>query len=247
MLQDHTYLDLSGTAAIISGGTSGIGRATTKLLLQKGVNVLFFGLQEEVESTVAALSPYGNVYGMGADVGDPIDVRKVFFRADELFGTLDFMINNAAVPARSVTNTGLEMINKILSVNLNGYLYCSHMAVERMHTKGRGHIVNIGSLSGDLRGGGADIYIAAKSGIDGFSDSLRKQVTPWGIKVSQVKPGLVGTNLISESPEEQHILQEQGKMLLPEDVADAIVYLISQPHRVSITDITVRPMAQGTL
>jgi NADP-dependent 3-hydroxy acid dehydrogenase YdfG len=122
----------------------------------------------------------------------------------------------------------------------------SHEAVERMKANGWGHIVNIGSMSADVREKDSSVYVATKSGIQGFSEALRKEVNPLGIKVTLIEPGAVGTDMQSEySPKEQRKQIEKMEMLRAEDIAACVLYTITQPKRCDVVSLQIRPHLQS--
>jgi NADP-dependent 3-hydroxy acid dehydrogenase YdfG len=133
----------------------------------------------------------------------------------------------------------------ILKTNLLGYMAIAHEAVERMKASGWGHIVNIGSMSADVREKDSSVYVATKAGIQGFSEALRKEVNPLGIKVTLIEPGAVGTDMQDQySPEEQRERIEQMKMLRAEDIAACVLYTITQPKRCDVVALQIRPHLQ---
>src|SRR5690606_37172597 len=117
-------------------------------------------------------------HGVIADQADAGNVRSVFHEVDEKFGTLDVMINNAAVASAKLTKSSIEELTYEISANYVGYVACTREAVERM--RNGGHIVNIGSMSADLREAGS-IYASTKAAVQAFSESLRKEVNERGI------------------------------------------------------------------
>ncbi len=238
---------VSGKAVVVTGGTTGIGRATALLLAAKGARVLIFGRHEaELNDAIADIKQHGEVHGQTADVARYGDVKRVFSAADETLGGLDILINNAALGARSVVDNQYERWQYIVNVNLVGYISCAHEAIERMRQTGAGHIVNVGSLSTETRDADSDIYVASKSGINGFTESLRKGVQDMGIKVSLIEPGLVGTNLQQGTSSQEQQQQERAlKMLKAKDIAEAIYYVITQPKRVDVTYVQVQPHFQA--
>jgi NADP-dependent 3-hydroxy acid dehydrogenase YdfG len=122
----------------------------------------------------------------------------------------------------------------------------SHEAAERMKASGWGHIVNIGSMSADVREEDSSVYVATKAGIQGFSEALRKEVNPLGIKVTLIEPGAVGTDMQSQySPEEQREKIEKMEMLRAEDIAACVLYTITQPKRCDVVALQIRPHLQS--
>jgi NADP-dependent 3-hydroxy acid dehydrogenase YdfG len=187
----------------------------------------------------------GEVLGLTADVSDLEDIRRVFKEFDEQMDKLDILINNAALGYGSITEGNYPEWDYILRTNLLGYMAMTHEAVERMKASGWGHIVNIGSMSADEREKDSSVYVATKAGIQGFSEALRKEVNPLGIKVTLIEPGAVGTDMQSEySPAEQRQRIEEMKMLRAEDIAASVLYTITQPKRCDVVSLQIRPHLQ---
>jgi NADP-dependent 3-hydroxy acid dehydrogenase YdfG len=238
---------VAGKAILVTGGTTGIGRAAAKLLVQKGARVLVFGRhQEELDDAVNDIKGAGGgeIYGLTADVFRYDDVQKVFRAADQSLGGLDVLINNAALPAKSVKDTEYSEFLYIVQSNLVGYMACAQEAIRRFKKKGQGHLIDVGSMSAKSQEEGGDIYVATKSGIRGFTESLAKSLNKEGIRVSLIEPGLVGTDLGEASPEEQRKKEEEETMLKAEDIAECIYYCLSQPPRCDISLVQIRPMKQ---
>jgi NADP-dependent 3-hydroxy acid dehydrogenase YdfG len=241
---------LEGKAVVLSGGTTGIGRATAHLLLEAGSRVLIYGRdQQALDEALSELEPKGEVHGMSADQANPDDVRKVFAKADEVLGGVDILINNAAIGAKSVTDMSEEEWRYAVEANLLGYIACCFQAVKRMEQRGAGHIVNVGSMSVTVREKGSDVYVATKAGIEGFSEALRKRVNEMGIKVSLIEPGSVATDMSVRdqgvrSGEEIQQAHESGEMLMSEDIARCIHFVLTQPARSNVVEVKVRPHRQ---
>lgn len=233
---------------LITGGTTGIGRSTAILLAAQGARVMIFGRHEkELNDAMTDLREAGGeVHGLTADVSDPADIKRVFKEFDKQMDRLDILINNAALGYGSVMEGGYPEWEYLLKTNLLGYMAMSHEAVERMKANGWGHIVNIGSMSADVREKDSSVYVATKSGIQGFSEALRKEVNPLGIKVTLIEPGAVGTDMQSEySPDEQRKQIEKMEMLRAEDIAACVLYTITQPRRCDVVSLQIRPHLQS--
>jgi NADP-dependent 3-hydroxy acid dehydrogenase YdfG len=232
---------------LITGGTTGIGRATAILLASQGAKVLIFGRhQNDLDEAMKDIREAGGaVLGLTADVSDPEDIQRVFQEFDAQMDKLDILINNAALGYGSITEGGYPEWDYILRTNLLGYMAMTHEAVERMKASGWGHIVNIGSMSADEREKDSSVYVATKAGIQGFSEALRKEVNPLGIKVTLIEPGAVGTDMQSEySPAEQRGRIKEMKMLRAEDIAASVLYTITQPKRCDVVSLQIRPHLQ---
>jgi len=230
----HNYHpeNITEKTAIVSGGTTGIGRATAKLLAERGARVLIYGRDEnDLHEALTELQPCGEVHGVKADQSKLEDIQRVFAKADEKLGDVDILVNNAAVSAGSIVESELEDIRYGLEANVLGYMACTKEAVTRMKAKGAGHIVCVGSLSADQREEENDVYVATKAAIQAFAESLRKGINPLGIKVSLIEPGRVSTDMPKESQEEQEQKIQRGEMLRSQDIAEAVHYCLTQPAR----------------
>jgi NADP-dependent 3-hydroxy acid dehydrogenase YdfG len=232
---------------LITGGTTGIGRSTAILLASQGARVMIFGRhQNDLDEAMKDIRETGGeVLGLTADVSDPEAIQRVFQEFDRQMDKLDILINNAALGYGSITEGGYAEWDYILKTNLLGYMAMTHEAVERMKANGWGHIVNIGSMSADVREKDSSVYVATKAGIQGFSEALRKEVNPLGIKVTLIEPGAVGTDMQSEyPPAEQRERIEKMKMLRAEDIAACVLYTITQPKRCDVVSLQIRPHLQ---
>jgi len=238
---------VEGKSILITGGTTGIGRATAIQLSELGANVLIVG-QNEQHLTEAMedikRGSKGSVYGILADLATEEGVDQVFSEVDNSLHGLDILINNAALPFGSITEGNYKEWKRILDTNLLGYLACSNMAIERMKSNGEGHIVNIGSMSAEVREETSSLYVATKSAIEGFSASLRKQINPEGIKITLIEPGAVDTDMQPEDTgtKKEHVANLE--MLTADDIAAAVLYCISQPKRCDVVELKIRPHLQ---
>ncbi len=236
---------LNGKRIIITGGTTGIGRSAAFLLAQAGANVFICGRhQQALQEALEEGENKGIILsGTTADISKNEDVQKLFDQANERLGGLDILIANAAVSGGSVTDE--EEWRYVIDTNLSGTIDCVVHAVRvwEGNTKGR-HIVLIGSMSADVREKGSSIYVATKSALQGFSESLRKELNPKGIHVHLVEPGRTRSDLSDGSDEEERQKIAEGTLLAAEDIAHALLYLLSQPERCSVVDLKIRPLHQ---
>jgi NADP-dependent 3-hydroxy acid dehydrogenase YdfG len=242
---------LQGKNVLVTGGTTGIGRATAALLAGYGANVFLFGRHEkQLRAAIADMGRRpGKVGGVTADQSRGEEVERVFKTFDAEFGDLDILINNASVSAGTLDEADEAGWRYQLETDLFGYIDCTRRALQRMRARGSGHIVNIGSIAAENYTAGLSLYVAAKSAIRGFSRSLRKEVSGDGIKVSLVEPGMVGTEIFEADepeadPATQRREQTRGAMLKPEDIAVAVHYVLTQPERCNVTQLLVEPLVR---
>lgn len=242
---------VAGKSVIVTGGTTGIGRTTALLLASQGAKVLVFGRHEQelndaMNDLRQGAANGGEVHGMTADAANYEDVQRVFREADQKLGGVDILINNAALGGGSVTEKPYEEWEYVVRTNLLGYMACADEAAKRMKAKGSGHIVNVGSLSAKSQSAGSDIYVATKSGTRGFSESLAKTLNKEGIRVTLIEPGLVGSDMTAGNtpPEEQPKKIEAMEMLRSEEIAECVLYVLTQPKRCDVSFVQIRPTKQ---
>ncbi|HEU4496079.1 MAG TPA: SDR family oxidoreductase [Flavobacterium sp.] len=247
-LKEYLPQNLSGKKVLITGGTKGIGKATALLLAAQGAEIFIFGRNEsdltETLDTVRKKNPEARINGLAADVSKKEDIAKVFKEADAQLGHLDILINNAALGINGVEEAGHDDIDYVISTNLTGYLSCANEAISRMKPLKSGHIVNIGSMSAHTKEKDSSVYVATKSGIRGFSESLRKEINEYGIKVTLIEPGAVATPMQQLSQEEEQEKIEDQEMLVAQDIAVAVLYTLSQPKRCDVVSLQIRPHLQ---
>ena len=242
--------DLAGKAIVITGGTTGIGRATAKLLAEEGARILIFGRhQPELDEAISdAKGSRGEVHGLVADQSRNDEIQRVFAEADKHIGGCDILINNAAVGLGSFLETKYEDWLYEIQTNLVAYIACCRYAIDRMRPRGAGHIVNIGSMSADLREPNNDVYVATKAGIQGFTESLRKNVNKENIRVTLIEPGAVATELpthITHKATRQGVEQLYSQVTVTaEDIAEVIAFAVNRPRHLAINEILLRPASQ---
>jgi NADP-dependent 3-hydroxy acid dehydrogenase YdfG len=248
ILKHYLPETVAGKNIVITGGTAGIGRATAVLLAQMQANVFIVGRTEEhLENTLKEANEKqypGKLQGIVADLATKEGVSKLFAEISQRFAQLDIFINNAALAAEGIEKGTFDDWKDVIESNLLNYIACSHEAFSRMKEKKTGHIINVGSMSADIKKAGSSVYTATKSGIQGFTESLRKEVNESGIKITLIEPGLAGTDMPENSKEEQQQQQEELTMLKAEDIAAAIYYALIQPKRCDVVDIKLRPHLQ---
>ena len=231
--------NIENKSAVVTGSTRGIGLAIARAVLERGGRVLICGRDSaEVERKTTSLkSEHGDrVVGATCDVRNYENVRSLFSKVRQTFGTLDILVNNAGIGSHgNVREMSVEEWDATLETNLSGVFYCSHEALRLM--KGGGYIINIGSLAGKHASAGSAAYCASKFGLVGFSEALMQEVRYDHIRVSLVMPGSVNTGFGRGGG------QEPGKTwkLLPEDVAAVVINLLEMEPRALPSQVELRP------
>lgn len=253
-LQRPPVPPLTGKRAIVTGGSTGIGREVVRVLLGEGVRVLTFARHKE--TLKAALEEFrslggGDVHGLTADQANMKDIRKVFAEADKRLGGVDLLVANAADTSKGHAQESdaddpleLENLEYVVRANLAGYVACSVEAARRMKANGGGHIVHIGSMSAEERESGMMPYAATKAGIQAYSESLRRAVNADGIRVSLIEPGLVATELGDKTSGQRRRKNPRLKILDPRDIAQAVQFCLSRPPHADVVMMQVRPTGQ---
>lgn len=246
-INPHTQLEsLIGKRILLSGGTTGIGRAIGELLSSYGARIFTFGRhQQPLDEALSAIQDAGGeAQGIVADVARADEVQRVVEQAQQWLGGLDILINCAALGAESIAEMADEDWRYVIDTNLVGYMALTKEALRIMKEQGVGHILLIGSMSAQVRESGSSVYVATKSAIEGFAESLRKEVNEQGIKVSLIEPGAVGSDMQSTTPEEEREAQTNGEMLKAQDIAVCVQYILTQPKRCDVVEVKIRPHLQ---
>ncbi len=232
-------MSLDGKVAVVTGSTRGIGLAIAEALLAEGVSVVISSRgQRDVDRTIAECRGRGKgkVAGIACDVRDCDQVQRLINFAVQEFGGLDILVNNAGVAHFApVADLKLEEWREIIDTNLTGVFYCCHEAISHMRSRGGGYIINIGSLAGTNAHPTMAAYNASKFGLLGFSEALFQEVRTDGIRVSHILPGSVETQFSATGTD------KSGWAILPEHIADTVVYLLKSPPRTMTTRIEMRP------
>lgn len=244
----NTYFGkaIVGKKILITGGTTGIGREIAILLAGMGANCLICGRnQEQIDETLSAIgADHGSCIGLSVDLANGDEIEELFAFVDAQLGGIDVLVNNAALGYGSVLEGKYNDWKYIVSTNLLAYLACCSEAAVRMEEAGTGHIINIGSMSADVREENSSVYVATKSGIQGFTEAFRKEVNAKGIKVSLIEPGAVDTDMQEGTAEEKLQKIANEEMIKAEDIARAVLFCIAQPKGSDIVKLQIRPHLQ---
>lgn len=237
---------LAGRRAAITGGTTGIGRAIAVLLASEGAEVFICGRDpEHLDDALERINQVGKGGGIAIDLAEADNVGRFFDAAEAAMGGFDIAIVNAAVAGEGITDTDGATLRTIIATNFTAYLLSAHHAAERVGSEG--DIVFIGSTSAYALGPGSTIYAGIKYGIQGFTIALRRELGPKGIRVSNVEPGLTGSDmqLPDIQPDEQRERIGEEKMLRADDIAVGVQYLLTQPRRAVVQQLTIVPREQA--
>lgn len=241
---------LATKVALITGASSGIGEACARILAGAGVRVALVARREAqlLALQQAIVESGGDAEIFVADVGDEAQAFAVVHWANTVFGAVDILINNAGIirPGNVATQDCQEW-RDTFNINLLAPMYMSKAVLPGMKARGTGHIVNISSNAAKIPGGLSQAsYSASKYAITAFTSSLRKEVAGNGIRVTVIEPGTTATDVAQSIPDEDrrrlmdaHIHKES--VMAAEDIAEAILYALSQPARVNVSEIWLTP------
>jgi NADP-dependent 3-hydroxy acid dehydrogenase YdfG len=242
---------LTGKTAIVTGASSGIGEATTRLLVERGCNVVLAARREDRLETLVSEMGGEQALAIPTDVTDSSACAALVDRAIDHFGSLDILINNAGLGIYApITAADPEDWRTMFDANVLGVLYSTQAAVRSMPPQASGHVVFVSSLAARrVPSPEATVYAATKHAITAIVEGLRMELLgEKDIRVTSVEPALVRT----EFPESMHPSAEEfyaRKGYTPleaEDVALAVHYAVEQPERVSVDEILVRSTEQPT-
>lgn len=244
---------LDGKVAVITGASSGIGEATAEALAAEGASVAVAarrrdrldGLSRRIESNG------GRVLTVECDVTDEEQAHELIRQTEAELGRVDILVNNAGVMLLSRIDKGLsDEWRQMFDVNVLGLLYVTDAALEVMKRQSSGHIVNISSVagrrSGTLRGG----YSGTKYAVNAISEALRQEHVDDNVRVTIIEPGAVATELTEHISDEEAKSGIEGMIskldpLQSEDIANAISYAVTQPDRVNVDEILIKPAKQA--
>ncbi|ODP37751.1 SDR family oxidoreductase [Sphingomonas turrisvirgatae] len=239
---------LAGKRVLVTGGTTGIGRATVHQLVAAGARVLTFGRHRDTLDTALADAPAGpgSVIGLIADAATREGIDAVFAAVDERFGGIDILVANAALGADPLHEMPERDWRYVIDTNLTGYLASAQHAIERMQASGGGHLLFVSSISVHIKAVGESVYAATKGGINAFAETLRKEIADRNIKVSVIEPGSVGTDMQECSTDEQRDAIARHEMLHADEIAEAILFTLTRSERADVVTLRIEPRVQKT-
>ncbi len=236
---------LKDIRVLVTGGTTGIGRAIVKSLAEQGAKVVTCGRDRAaIDDAMQVFADLpGEVHGISADLGTREGIEVIFGEVDRRLGGLDVLVSNAALGADPIDAMDDDAWRYVVDVNLKGAMACTRGALARFGGDG-GQVVIVGSISADIHAPGESVYSATKAGLAAFAETLRKEAEERGVRVSLVEPGTVGTDMQSASPDEQRDQIAEHTMLQAEDIAEAVMFIMTRPKRVDVVAIRVEPRLQ---
>jgi NADP-dependent 3-hydroxy acid dehydrogenase YdfG len=238
---------------LITGATSGIGKATANLLASKRYKLILCGRRNErLESIKKKLELLTPVMTLSFDVRDRREVEKILGSLPDDWKDIDVLINNAgnAHGLSAIDKGNVDDWDAMIDINVKGLLYISKAILPIMVERKKGHIINIGSIAGKEVYSGGNVYCASKYAVDAITQGMRIDLNEHGIKVSAINPGMVETEFslvrFKGNEDKAKSVYKGMEPLRPEDIADIIHFIISRPAHVNIADLLVLPTAQAS-
>jgi NAD(P)-dependent dehydrogenase (short-subunit alcohol dehydrogenase family) len=233
---------LAGRVALVTGGGSGLGAVTARVLAETGMHVAIADVTDGRVGTAAAIAEDGgSSMPLHLDVTDPASARDGIAAIVDRFGRLDVLINNAGVDKTAAfEELSLEDWDRILAVNLRGPVVMTRAALPALRASGHGHIVNIASTAAKRAWENASAYHATKWGLLGLSHALHTEGRRVGVKVTAVVAGGMRTPFLLERFPDL----DPGLLQDPRNVAETIRFVLEQPPETVIPEVTVLPMRE---
>lgn len=244
---------LKNKIALVTGGSSGIGYATSAALSKAGAHVAVGARRlERLKDLENEISKSGGaeILVHSLDVTDRANCNSFIHAAIKKWGTVDILVNNAGLmPLSFFKNNKVDEWERMIDVNLKGVIYCTSAVLPHMLQKESGHIVNMSSVAGRVVFAGGTVYCATKHAITAFSEGLRIEFSPRSkIRITCIEPGTVSTELLETITDESmtRFIEASKKMesLQARDIADAILYAVQAPPHVNVNEILIRPTQQ---
>ena len=246
---------LEGTVALVTGASSGIGEATASVLAQEGARVALVARRKDRLDALAERIGNDLALVVEADVTDLAQAQGAVAATVGELGRLDILVNNAGVMLLGpIVDAPIEEWERMVHLNLLGLLYCTHAALPHLLASAEAEprsvadVVNVSSVAGRVARLNSGVYNATKHGVGAFSESLRQEVTARHVRVTLIEPGATATELAFHNRPEilEGMAQNFAAMeiMQAEDIAEGIRYAVTQPRRVAVNEVLIRPTEQ---
>ncbi|SIS53579.1 SDR family NAD(P)-dependent oxidoreductase [Belliella pelovolcani] len=239
--------------ALITGATSGIGKATAIALAQLGYHIIATGRRtERLQALRSELSSDVELLTLTFDVRDKDAVKSKLSSLPDDWKNIDVLVNNAgnAHGLDPIQRGSLEDWDAMIDINVKGLLYVSHEIIPGMVARNSGTIVNIGSIAGKEVYPNGNVYCGSKHAVDAITKGMRMDLNPHGVRVIGIHPGLVATEFslvrFKGDAERSETVYQGYEPLLADDIADTIAFAVSRPKHVVLADIVILPTAQAS-
>ncbi|MBR8534177.1 SDR family oxidoreductase [Carboxylicivirga sediminis] len=240
--------------AMVTGATSGIGKATAKKLAQSGYNLIITGRRNDrLQELKDNLKNHATeVETLCFDIRETIAIENAIKQLPAEWTNIDVLVNNAGLAAGAdpIYNGLWSDWEQMIDTNIKGLLYLSKLIIPKMMERKQGHIINVSSIAGKETYANGNVYCATKHAVEAITKGMRIDLLPYNIKVSSVSPGMVETEFsIVRYHGDKAKADNVYKCLTPlfaDDIADAIEFMVTRPPHVNINDILIMPTAQAS-
>ncbi|MHA7685451.1 SDR family NAD(P)-dependent oxidoreductase [Cupriavidus sp. PET2-C1] len=249
---------LAGTVALVTGTSSGIGYATARALATQGASVALVARRQDRLDALAAQveEAGGTALAVPADITDRAQAEAAVQTVVDRFGRLDILVNNAGLMLLGpIVGANPEEWERMIAINQKGLLYMTHAALPHLVAAAEegprrvADIVNISSIAGRVAWANYGVYNMTKFGVNGFTESLRQEITKKHVRVGVLEPGGVDTELGSHNSgamrESIDAFYETTEVLQAEDIADAVAYMVTRPRHASVSELWIMPTDQA--
>jgi NADP-dependent 3-hydroxy acid dehydrogenase YdfG len=234
-------MKLEGKTAVIIGAGRGIGRATALALAKEGANIVLAAPElDEIETVAAEVRELGrDALPMQTDIRHKSQIQAMAKAAFDRFGSVEILVNSGGVAIHNaIPNIKEEDWDFMMAVNLKGTFLCTQAFFQHMCDRRQGHIVNIVSRAGKVASAKFGAYAASKFGAVGFTQTTDAEGIAFNVKATALCPGAVDTQQRAENHDD-----DRSKLLLPEDVADYVAFIVTRPDRVYIAEASPIPQS----
>ncbi|MBD1895323.1 SDR family oxidoreductase [Coleofasciculus sp. FACHB-129] len=248
-------ISIKDKIVVITGASSGIGAACAKMFAQAGAKLILVARrQERLQELADELSKEFScqLHLLAVDVRDRASVESAFSSLPDAWAEVDILINNAGLSRglNKLHEGSIQDWEEMIDTNIKGLLYCTRYLVPGMVNRGKGHVVNLGSIAGHQTYPGGNVYCASKAAVKSISEGLKQDLLGTPVRVTSVDPGLVETEFSQvrfhgDSDRAQKVYQGLTP-LTPEDIADVIFFCVTRPAHVNISELLLVPTDQAT-
>ncbi len=248
-------IKLNDKIVFITGASAGIGKACARVFAREGAKVIMTSRRKEKLDEIAEeinMETGADIFTASLDVRNREEVSGLFDSLPDEWKNIDILINNAglALGLNKLQDDDPKNWDQVIDTNIKGALYCAQAALKGMIERNEGHIVNLGSIAGHEAYPKGSVYCATKHALDAITKSMRMDLIDKNIRVSTVDPGMVETEFsmtrFGGDEEKAANVYKGVEALTGEDIADAILFIVTRPKHVTINEIIIMPSAQAS-
>ena len=236
-------MGLEGQVALVTGASSGIGLSTAEALAASGVKLVICGRREQIVEGHA--ERLGDCAALAGDIAEPSLPGRLIALAEERFGRLDIVINNAGqIHSGAIEDIDVDLVCEMVRVNVEAAFRLGYLALKHFRQSGRGHLINTSSVLGTKTRIQAGAYAGTKNAIEAWSEALRLELAGSAIKITCIEPGLVVTDLHRDHAVRPEVVQKVARPLAPADVARFVIFALEQPDHIATPRLMMLPQDQ---